>query len=241
MARKPGLPKKYAKMGFKKGWRAFKAAMGGRKKGTSTGVKKVAAKTAKKRTIVRVVQAKAPKPRNKRRNTRKMFIFKDPMMDTLAQGGTMAATAIGSTALVEMTPKVQDWPTMGKVAVQAGTGTVVMMAGRKNKIAQVAGMGAIIGAGISALLPWFRKSKFGQGVFAGPKTQFQRNRLGKYNAGNSIRNAGPVDQMAGPWNRLNGPVRTMTNSSNNLGNTNSNFNMKNNGFKTVNSGFMGIN
>ena len=32
---KPGLPKKYAKMGFKKGWRAFKAAK--RKRGTRKG------------------------------------------------------------------------------------------------------------------------------------------------------------------------------------------------------------
>ena len=34
---KPGLPKKYAKMGFKKGWRAFKAAKRKRSKPRRTG------------------------------------------------------------------------------------------------------------------------------------------------------------------------------------------------------------
>jgi len=47
---KPGLPKKYAKMGFKKGWRAFKASKRSRKRRGTTTRRKTTRRSNPKRT-----------------------------------------------------------------------------------------------------------------------------------------------------------------------------------------------
>jgi len=47
---KPGLPKKYAKMGFKKGWRAFKASKRARKRRGTTTRRKTTRRSNPKRT-----------------------------------------------------------------------------------------------------------------------------------------------------------------------------------------------
>ena len=62
---KPGLPKKYAKMGFKKGWRAFKAAKRTTQRRRSTrkgGVRKTARRAYVRKTNRRKMKKSIPHP-----------------------------------------------------------------------------------------------------------------------------------------------------------------------------------
>ena len=72
---KPGLPKKYAKMGFKKGWREFKKAK--RKRGTSKGqVRKTARRAYTRRNS----------PARPRRNMSRKMVVPHPSVTGMAAG-----------------------------------------------------------------------------------------------------------------------------------------------------------
>jgi len=86
---RPGLPKKYAKMGFKKGWRAFKAAK--RKRGTRKGQRRKTARRAFTRS-------------NPRKTTmRRKKTFQIPLVQTVAGLALLgiASTGITQTAALE--------------------------------------------------------------------------------------------------------------------------------------------
>jgi hypothetical protein len=78
-----GLPKKYAKMGFKKGWAAYKKTKSGRKKSTT--------KKSPKRTYTK--RRKTYMARRKKRGSRKQGIV------SLALNGTALAIALAPAAV----------------------------------------------------------------------------------------------------------------------------------------------
>jgi len=162
---KKGLPKKYAKHGFKKGWKLYKAAkrkrlsgtttktVSKRKPSTSTGASKTMAKSKPKRKIVyRTVKT-----------TRKMGRRKAPKLisqatiNTIIDGVAIGGSAIGSTFLMGLLPYVKDQNAWIKALIQGGSG-VFMISLVKDKYLKKAGMGMVVGSAISAALPLLPES-----------------------------------------------------------------------------------
>lgn len=176
MARK-GLPAKYAKYGFKKGWQLYKAAKRKRKTSgsaaskktvtrkrtvkTSTGGKKVAKKKSTKtgrRVVYRTV--KAPKKRTGRRAPK---ILTRQTFNAVVSGTLIGSGAIGSTIVVNKTPFVKDLNHWFKAAIQTGLGMVLMTFFKDKYMKQVA-MGMVVGSAISITLPLLPE---GMKVFGG--------------------------------------------------------------------------
>ena len=210
MARK-GLPKKYAKMGFKKGWAAFKRAKGAVKRGA----RKVAAKvTPRKRrsapkrntskTITRRPASRAAaKTGGKKRMSTKFSWRRNKIANAVINGGVVTASVIAPPVALETLPIVKNWKTWQKVATQAGTG-LLMVLFVKNEWAKKIGVGMIGGAGVTSLLPVIRARGF---------KVFGPNRRGQLTPGemaelrlNSSKTYGPLDKVYGPLNKVYGPL-----------------------------------
>lgn len=180
MARK-GLPKKYAKHGFKKGWKLYKAAqrkskVSGRaakpakprkrKATTSTGASTMPKK--KKSTGRRVVYRTVKAPRKRSRVGRRMPRLLSPQtLNIVIDGTLMGGGAIGSTVAINKLPFVKDLNQYFKAAIQTALG-MVLMTFFKDKYIKKASMGIVIGSAISLTLPllpegmkvWGRRRRF---------------------------------------------------------------------------------
>lgn len=144
---KSGLPKKYARMGFAKGWKAYKASK--RKSRPAARKSKTAAR--KYPVAKRTATATARRTRNyapaAKRTTRR--IVKQSM--SLAQGTALGVSgAVGAAAIIQMLPIVDP---RAKALVQLGIGAAAIMLrprrGQLKKIAPILGYGAMIAGGTS--------------------------------------------------------------------------------------------
>jgi len=160
---KPGLPKKYARMGFKKGWRAFKASKRStqRKRTTRTGAVR---KTAR-RAFVR-------KSNPKRRNMRKSIPH--PSITGMASGLAIASylnsgRSIGREGGTKMTEGVIKDITDGQLGVAFNTlaGNAIDMIGSDT------GRKTLVTAGGIALLGAFARKQFPQLKLGGSKLFFR--------------------------------------------------------------------
>lgn len=87
MPKRRGLPKKYAKLGFKKGWKAFKAAQRKQKSSRRTSTRKGQPRKTARRAYVR----KRGNPHNKRSKTMKKGLkIPHPSVTGLASGAIIA-------------------------------------------------------------------------------------------------------------------------------------------------------
>ena len=162
---KPGLPKKYAKMGFKKGWRAFKASKRTRRTSTRKGgVRKTA-----RRAYVR-------KNNPKRSNMRKTIPH--PSITGMASGLAIAAylnqgstvmTGQNGFKITKVTEGVIKDVTDGQLGVAFNT-----LAGNAiNMIASNTGRKTLVTAGGIALLGAFARKQFPQLKLGGSKLYFR--------------------------------------------------------------------
>ena len=148
---KPGLPKKYAKMGFKKGWRAFKAAKRTtqRKRTTRTGG-------------VRKTARRAFKNNPKRRNMKKTIPH--PSVTGMASGLAIAAylnagkSVTGSFGRTSVTEGVIKDVTDG----QLGTAFNTLAGNAIDMIGTTDGRKTLVTAGGIALLGAFARKQFPQ-------------------------------------------------------------------------------
>lgn len=157
MAR-PGLPKKYAKYGFKKGWRLYKASKRKRtsgtprKKTTTTTVRKTTmAKPKRKYTKRRTTKAVTRKPRRYGRRMPKLL--SQQTINTIIDGLLIGGGAIGSTVAANTVPFLKDQRALIKSLGQAGIGAV-SLGMFKDKYIKKLSMGMIVGGAISAILPF---------------------------------------------------------------------------------------
>ena len=115
MAKKPGLPKKYAKLGFKKGWIAYRKAK--RARGTTTTKKKVGTKMATaKKTVRKTVTGAAQKIKYVTRK-QKMTPVELMIFSLIAAGG-----GIISSMIVNFVPFIKDMKPIMKSLSQMGVG-----------------------------------------------------------------------------------------------------------------------
>lgn len=153
MARK-GLPKKYAKMGFKKGWKAYKMAKGATKRAYKKVAGKVKRKSTKKvikRTTKKRVYRMAGKKKSPVRR-RKSSMMTNRTINALINGATIGGTAIASTLAVNKIPVIRDQNSWVKAAAQAGSGILGILFS-KNLMAKKAWSGVVAGALMSVVLP----------------------------------------------------------------------------------------
>lgn len=208
---KPGLPKKYAKMGFKKGWAAFKRA----KASLSRKLKRSKPKTPKKKpsntSTRRAVAKRAPQTAPKKGGTKKMakttFNWKrNKVILAAANGATVSAGVIIPPILLETTPVVKDWNQWGKVGIQFGAGGLTWLLAR-NPWVKMFGVGFIGSGFITLALPWIRERGFK--VF-GPKNMGRNGQLTPAELAQLRLNAqgmdGPMNKVYGPVNKVQGPL-----------------------------------
>lgn len=138
----PGLPKKYAKMGFKKGWRAFKATKKSPKKKIKSLSKKGNTMPKEKRKIVRRSRKRYSAKRGNPGHSRPVTV--------LGQGLAVAGGTVGSGALMNLVPVVRTLPAWGKLLAQALSGMTVYRMSR-TKTGKMVGIGIISGGGVTLL------------------------------------------------------------------------------------------
>lgn len=157
-----GLPKKYAKMGFAKGWKAYKAA----KRKAKTAMDKTfrrKKRTSRKRksntttvTRRRATMPKAAKSATRRRTSRKRWTPASPTAiatDAVVVGGG----AMGSTMAVNMLPMIKDqkpWiKALAQIILSAGAAGLTP---RKHKRVRQFFAGGAAGGAITLLIPYIK-------------------------------------------------------------------------------------
>ena len=161
---KPGLPKKYAKMGFKKGWRAFKASK--RKRRTTT-------KGAVRRTARRAYVRKSNNP--KRSNMKKTIPH--PSVTGMASGLAIASYlnqgAITGTRAHGTTDICGDGVLKDITDVELGKAFSTLSSNAINMIASDGGRKTLVTAGGIAILGAFARKQFPQLKLGGSKLYFR--------------------------------------------------------------------
>jgi len=151
---KPGLPKKYAKLGFKKGWIEYKKAKKARLSGSPAKPKKPAAKkpAAKKPAAKKVIIKKQTS--NKAKTMGKSVKLLDKKtVDALISAGAVGVSAVGSTFLINKIPFIRDQKSWIKALTQAG----IMIAGipfAAHPVVKQFLSGFGTGAAISLIIPF---------------------------------------------------------------------------------------
>ena len=164
---KPGLPKKYAKLGFKKGWAAYKKAKRDRMKGSatakrsSTSQKKTVAKAkpkTKTKTVVKTVikykktPAQKSKPKGKKMGKTKVTLISKKTIDTLIGSGMVGGGTVLSTLLVNKLPIIKNQKPLFIALTQGGVMFATLPLSKYKLYKQfVSGSG--VGAAISMLIP----------------------------------------------------------------------------------------
>ena len=174
---KPGLPKKYAKFGFKKGWRMFKAArkkMGGKIRKT---FKRKKATTTKRKTVTRrkPAMAKTRKAAPRRRSRKR---WNTATAGKIAiDSGVIGGSAIVSTMMINKAPMVKDWNNWQKALAQGLIGIFGLMLIPKKQIwVKKAAGGVAVGSALNFLLPYFPDA-FKMSGKARPLTRAELNAL----------------------------------------------------------------
>lgn len=175
---KAGLPKKYAAMGFARGWRAYKAAKRAagtvRKRGRR--IVRRARAAVRRQTTAPVVVIRGgvnPNPKRRRstvarkRKTRRAAIRRrigSPVIfRTLTDGAVVGGSAIGGALVMNQVPFLKAQNPWVKGGVLFGAGLILNMMSR-NRWAKKIGAGIATGGGIVVLLPFLAP---GGGVFSG--------------------------------------------------------------------------
>ena len=166
MARK-GLPKKYAKMGFKEGWKQYKKSL--RQRGSGTAKKKAATKkTMGKSTTRTIIKKVYSKPKTKKGTTmkkavskkmgkaparRKRTLMMNRSFNAVIKGSIAGLAAIAGLFIVNKTPWLKDQKAWMKSLFQVGIGLVPVIF-VKQPLAKIAGVGSISGGVISLAMPF---------------------------------------------------------------------------------------
>jgi len=173
MARK-GLPKKYAAMGFKKGWKEYKKSLRSRGSGSTTTTKKKtmgkSTPKTKTKTIVKKVYVKSKPKTTKGSGTmkkkravskkmgkpsrpRKRTLMMNRSFNALVKGGIAGLAALAGLFIVNKTPWIKDQKAWVKSLVQAGLGLIPVIF-VKQPLMKIAGTGLISGGAISMAMPF---------------------------------------------------------------------------------------
>lgn len=145
-----GLPKKYAKMGFSKGWKAYKKAK------RSTTKKKPAQRKSSTTTKGAIVARKKSSKRKRRTTRRKIasaYRRSRPTIQRTMRGIPMAAIdtglgvagAIGSAAAIQMLP-IEDQKTKAFVQLGVGLAAFAMLQPKNRMLKMTAAGTALAGA-----------------------------------------------------------------------------------------------
>lgn len=225
---KGGLKKKFIQMAkrgrgtaktlFKRAWALQKRGAKGlsrkktaskpttKKRGTTMAKKKTTGKNVVIRYRNRAAAKAAPKKRYK------VSFLRNKVVNATVNGLVIGGSAIATTAVINMIPKVKDWKAWQKALLQGGAGLLGLLFVRNLWVKKVAS-GAIAGGGMTLTIPWL-KERFPDVTLFGPvnrmnngngMTDYQRSRLGQNSTRYSIRNYRPTNRTAGPVNAMQGP------------------------------------
>lgn len=151
-----GLPKKYAKMGFSKGWKAYRASKGMKKKAGST----VAARKRRKTSARRVVRRAASGARRSYRRA-KSYVSRKPLLSRglriVVDGAILTSGIFVANGLINYVPYVKDMSAGTKALTQGAAGGLVIMFS-KSKNAKLIGSGMVAASIINGAkqIPFFQ-------------------------------------------------------------------------------------
>jgi hypothetical protein len=181
-----GLPKKYAKFGFKKGWKLFKQAKAATKR-KFTIVKKKSKPPKKSKVIVKKIITQKRRPsvaRTKkavRAVRRRATSFANSKTGTIVIDGLAISTSlITSTVIMNVTPKIKDMHPFVKGGIQFGAGLMTVLF-VKNKLVKKAGIGIMSGSMVTTALPYVRRMLPAVSLF-GRESKFSPTQLQKMQA-----------------------------------------------------------
>lgn len=144
MARK-GLPKKYAKMGFSKGWKAYKAAQR----------KQVAPKKTTPKSTAKTALSINNKPKTTKRKGKSMRLNTKQLTKNLTALGLATVGAIGGNVASNMVPIKNP-----KIKSAIPVALALYLIAQKNAMLQTLGVGMGVGGGLSVAKAFFPKAKF---------------------------------------------------------------------------------
>lgn len=158
MAR-PGLPKKYAKMGFAAGWRAYRAA----KNKAKSALRKVSRRkkstkktSTKKRTVTRRKPAMAKKAKKAAPRRRRQRWTTSQAGNIALNSGVIAGSAILSTVAINNIPMVKDLRSWQKALIQGLVAIgVISFTPRRMVWTKKFFGGAAVGSALNFFLPYF--------------------------------------------------------------------------------------
>lgn len=144
-----GLPKKYAKLGFKEGWKAFKKVGGGAAKRAtkqvSTRAKRVSTKTKR---VAKVATKRG------RAVAKKVYTRAKPVVSAgtgeLINGAYIVGGAVASNAIVQKVPMISKMSPWAKIGIQGAAGVAGAMMAKKKVIKKLA-VGSLVAAGLNIL------------------------------------------------------------------------------------------
>jgi len=208
---KVGLPKKYAKMGFAKGWRAYKASK--RKTTTKTKTRSVPVAAKKRVTKRRKVGAAVKKIVYRTKPAIKKVIYKTKPMfkrgtKEVVQSLTTAGSVLGANAISNYTPVLKDLSGNQKAAGQGAIGLGLILFTRNVWLKYVGGGMMLAGAfNVARQIP--QLSTF-LGADEGAVLSREEMAFLTSNAGNQM---GVPERMGVQANYIeNGRHRTVTNA-----------------------------
>jgi len=142
----PGLPKKYAKMGFARGWKAFKKVKNKLNR-TKTKPKQGAAQMPAKKTTtkktVSVAKKSASKPRAKKRS---VTLIPKSLLDAAKMGLQIAPPVLLGPFAVKSLPFIKTQKTWVKSVTLLGLGLITAWFGKKPWMKRI-GIGTMVGGG----------------------------------------------------------------------------------------------
>jgi len=171
-----GLPKKYAKLGFKKGWAEYKKAKAKQKRERNANkkpvkkkvIKKVAKKQVSKKSSTKKTVKKSTtkkgntmaKKKSKKSNSpvrRKNQMFGPATQKMLVDGIIIGGTSIGGTLLLTKMKFLENWKPWQKGLALGGASILVFMF-LKGKIGKTVALGLAVAGATTAMLPVIQKS-----------------------------------------------------------------------------------
>jgi len=166
MPKKPGLPAKYAKMGFKRGWREYKKVHGTRTSGTARKTTTARTTTGRPATKTKVVYRRPATPKAAPRRTMgrpSVKMLSKKTMDAIKASSVTGLAALGSTFAIQKLPYIKDQTSWIKAAVQGVMGLIMLPVFKQPVMKQIGG-GFITGAAISLAIPYMPEGfRFGKG------------------------------------------------------------------------------
>lgn len=159
-----GLPKRFAKMGFKKGWKAFRATKTGTKRAVRKAIRSVSSKKKRSKSVSKsVVLSSKPKRKRKVFTMAKKGSFRRRLRSVSSKGvvhivkdaAIIGAGTLGGMVAINKTPWVNTRPSWEKALYLMAVGFAGIFLSKDQNVRRIASgvIGASVITAVTPMLP----------------------------------------------------------------------------------------